>query len=181
MRKRRRLLLAGAFAVACVAGGLAWWVLHTPRVTDTAYVRIDIGLSLAEVEGIIGGRPGNYGGGPKHEYLPRSLLCAGPVLTVLTGIGNVAEPGDLGWLVHTDSVTDGFMPVQSWAPAVRRTLSMKEYQALRRPARTVAWTGLDYAIAVQLDDEDRVVNACLAKSFREPGLLERLLDRIGIK
>jgi hypothetical protein len=115
------------------------------------------------------------------------MLVGCPVLTVVLRSdpqrdGNVVPVvGELDDLLDSYSVTDGFMPVQSSAPAVRRWLSIEELRALRSPARTVFWTGRDYAIAVQLDAEDRVVNACLAKNFREPGLGERLLARIGIK
>jgi hypothetical protein len=187
MRNRRRLLLASAFALILVVGGIAWWLLHGPRVTDAAYDRIDIGMSLAEVEAIIGGPPGNYGGEQPQEYLPRQVLLGSPAIaagmwTEVEQRGNVTSLGsDFFGAASPVSITQEFMPVQSWVPNVRRVLTAEEFKALKPPARMVLWTGPNYAIAVHLDAEDRVVNACLAKNFREPGMFERLLSRVGIR
>jgi hypothetical protein len=184
MHTHRRLLLTIGCALALGAGALLWWVLHAPQVTAAAYEQIELGLSLAEVEAIIGGPPGTYRGVEPHEYLPRSVLFQAPSITVVVPADNragVLNVQNIGNLHLAEPVTAGFMPNQSSGVALRHIGSLEEVPAVPPPVRRVLWTGPEYAIAVQLDAEDRVVNACLAKNFREPGMFEQLLRRIGIR
>jgi hypothetical protein len=66
--RRRRLPLVGLGAVALLAGGLfAWLGLPRPGVTRANYERIQEGMTLPEVESILGGPPGNYSRLPDNE------------------------------------------------------------------------------------------------------------------
>jgi hypothetical protein len=176
MRRRQLRWLALALLLLMLVAGLAWWLLRLPSVSDADYARIEVGLPLADVEAIIGGRPGNYGGDDLGQYLPHNVLVAGPALGLIQ-----FEPD--GRLADStiDAVTDGFMPNLSWGPGERQFLTIDECKLLGRPVRRVVWTGRDYAIAVQLDADDTVVNACLAKSIREPGFVDAFLARLGIR
>lgn len=173
MRNRRRLVLAGMVASTLAGVALTLWLLWPPRITESAYEQIDFGQTLAEVEAIIGRAPGNYGGVEMREYLPRSVLTNCP--------NAILSDGEHGDLLPTAEVTTGFMLNQSWGLDIRQLKSLDEFLAMSQPVRKVSWLGPNCAIAVQFDAEDRVVNACLAKNFREPGPFERLLDWLGIR
>jgi hypothetical protein len=173
MRKWRRLYLACAFSLVLGAIALALWLHRPPRITEAAYEQINVGQTLAEVEATIGRPPGNHFGTEMQEYLPRSLLSH-PNFAVVVADGRAHR-------LLTDEITDGFMPNQSTGLSIRSLKSVDDFRATPPPVRKVLWLGPQCAIAVQLDADDRVVNACLAKNFREPGPFERLLARIGIK
>jgi hypothetical protein len=62
MSTRRRRLLGGIVVAALGVLGLFLWLL-SPRLAigPEGYDRIQLGMTAAEVEAILGGTPGNYG------------------------------------------------------------------------------------------------------------------------
>ncbi len=195
MRSRRRLLALGLVLLA-VGGPAAWWLARPgPRINEAAYEQIGEALAarpltLADVEAILGGPAGDYGGQEPGQYLPRHILRGGPDLASITPDQAVLvlpfnqvepPPGGGRFELARSDVTEPFMPIQSWAPAVGALWTMDEFRALPLPRRVVVWTGPYYAIAVQLDAQDGVINACLAKNFRAPGRWERWLEWLGVR
>jgi hypothetical protein len=93
--RRRRLLLGVLGAVALVACGLfAWLLLPRPGVTRANYERIQEGMTLPEVEGILGGLPGNYSRFPDNEASLWALDWADPELSLHYFRGREAWVGD---------------------------------------------------------------------------------------
>jgi hypothetical protein len=79
--RRRRLLLVVLGAVGLLVGGLAAWLqLPRPGVTRANYERIQEGMTLPEVAGILGGPPGNYSRFPDNEAGLWALDWADPEL-----------------------------------------------------------------------------------------------------
>lgn len=72
---RRRVVL-GAVLLSAVAGAVTFIDLSVPppRINPAQYDRIREGMTLAEVEGIIGGSPGSY---PPNALGTRVRLLAG--------------------------------------------------------------------------------------------------------
>jgi hypothetical protein len=180
MRRRRLWLVLGL--VLTLAGGAAgWWLLHSPpRITEATYEQIRDGMALAEVEAILGGPPGNYDGEEPRQYIPRHILCSGAVSAVIM-VDDLGQVNQWPEQAFRGDVTDAFSPSQYLS--VGRIVPVEEALKLPRPARTVLWTGPKYAIAVQLDAGDHVVNACLAVNYgpsAEPAWWQRLLARVGI-
>jgi hypothetical protein len=68
--RRRRLLLVGLVAAVLLAGGL-FLRLAYPRhdISPEGYERIDVGMTLEEVEAILGGPPGDHTNG-RYEAPP---------------------------------------------------------------------------------------------------------------
>src|SRR4051812_8749026 len=69
---RKRLLglsLLGGLVVLSVACGY-WLTRPTPRVTEESFAEIQPGMTIEQVEAIIGGPPGNYSGRPAQGAYP---------------------------------------------------------------------------------------------------------------
>ena len=63
---RRRLL--GALALVGLAAGLVVWLMPPrPGITRDNYERLRAAMTLAEVEAVLGGPPGNYSRLPDRE------------------------------------------------------------------------------------------------------------------
>ncbi len=77
MRTQWRLWLGFALFLSCVAV-LAWLLLPPPasQVTMAAFVEIKEGMTLAEVEAVMGGQPGDYATG----VVEVSISASSPVL-----------------------------------------------------------------------------------------------------
>src|SRR6516164_9857766 len=115
---QRRWKWLGVVAIlALLAVPTASRLLQYPRVTDSRYQRIHVGQSLAEVEAIIGGPPGSYGGGPLSEYRPETIMWRAPDksaadLPEIKLEGLQAQPAaHFGTEV---SLIDGFAPSRCW-------------------------------------------------------------------
>src|SRR5579862_2230727 len=68
MRSRRLLLLVGLILFA-ITGVLIWALTRPcPELDREHFDQIKDGMTLAEVEAILGTRPGNYGGGNPNTY-----------------------------------------------------------------------------------------------------------------
>jgi hypothetical protein len=84
---RRRLLLAlGLTACVGLAGLLVWLNSRTPHINTQTFEQICPGMTVAEVEAILGVPPGDYTGGKVKIYHEE----------VREGVrrGNVVGPGD---------------------------------------------------------------------------------------
>jgi hypothetical protein len=149
MQSRRRLLLLVGLILLPATGALIWGLTRpNPQLDREHYDQIIDGMTLAEVEAIIGTPPGNYGGqGPNAYY---TQACHGWVCSLFIDRHN--------------------------SP----TLTLDEIQKKLEEGRIVVWTGPQYAIAVHLDGQDRVVGSGLGFRGREPTSWERLLARFGI-
>jgi len=95
-----------------------------------------------------------------------------------------AAPGNYG---GADPNAYGITACQGWICSLfqdwrygKPTLKLEEIQAKLEEGRIVVWTGRQYAIAVQLDAQDRVVATGLGIGLREPTWWEQLLDMLGI-
>jgi hypothetical protein len=153
MQSRRRLFLLGGLILFLGTGVLIWDLTHpNPQIDRDHYVQIKDGMTLAEVEAIIGAPPGNYGGCNPNAYLTQA--CHGWVCHLFIGHG------------------------------LRLTMTLDELEKELGEGRIVVWTGPQFAIAVHLDGQDRVIGSGLGGldiSFREPPLWERFWARLGIR
>ncbi len=148
--KRRRWLILAALVCVTPAAGLAWLLTRpNPEISRDSYDRIQEGMTLAEVEAIVGAPPGDYGGEDPSAYGIQA--CQGWICSLFAD-----------WRHGTPSI-----PLQD----LQRKLD---------EGRIVVWTGRSYALAVQLDAQDRVVATGIGVVMREWSWWERLLDRLGI-
>lgn len=138
MRNRRRLLVAAAIVMLLAASALAWLLSHAdPPIRYRTWAKIEHGMSLADVERLIGVPPGKYGGAEPDAYIAGIVLRhpAGP---------------------DQDLVIDVFKRSEVW-PAV----PLDQLTARLKEGRLIVWTGPKFAIAVQTDAAGRVVASCL--------------------
>ena len=59
MRRRRVALFAICFLLGCASLALLWWSIVQAQsvITEHTFARIEIGMTIAEVEAIMGGQP----------------------------------------------------------------------------------------------------------------------------
>ena len=95
-----------------------------------------------------------------------------------------APPGNYG---GADPTAYGIQACQGWICDLfqdwhhgKPTMTLERINARLEEGRIVVWTGRQYAIAVELDAQDRVVATGLGIGYREPTWWEQLLDRLGI-
>jgi hypothetical protein len=123
MRSRRLLWLS-----ALVLPGLwaAWLVLPglrpRPSITQEDYDRIRVGMTLAEVEGVLGGPPGDYAGRP--VFVTRSEVesrrwWVGNEAVIMIELGPVDGP-DTPRRVRSHACSP--VPRESFAARCRRLL-----------------------------------------------------------
>ena len=149
MQSRRRLLLLGGLILFTATAALIWVLTRpNPQMDRDHYDQIKDGMTLAEVEAIIGTPPGNYGGCDPNAYFTQA--CHGWVCSLFIDRHN--------------------------SP----TMTIDEIHKKLEAGRIVVWTGPQYAIAVHLDGQDRVVGSGLGVRFREPTSWERLLAWLRI-
>ena len=67
MRKRRFWLLGTAGCACLVALGIVWLLEFRSGITKSNYRRIREGMTLQEVQSLLGGPPGNYSRFPEKE------------------------------------------------------------------------------------------------------------------
>lgn len=66
--KKRRFLLLGMAGIAClVLLGMVWLLKFRPGITQSNCERIREGMTLQEVQSVLGGPPGNYSRFPDKE------------------------------------------------------------------------------------------------------------------
>jgi hypothetical protein len=83
MRKRPLLLCLALLALVGLSGGLLVLLTHPRhRINQESYERIKEGMTLEEVEAILGGPPGNYTRG-RYGMLPYLALPLKPLPRVL--------------------------------------------------------------------------------------------------
>ena len=78
MRKRR--LMLGAFGLVSIVA-LVFVVMRVtsrPRIDETAFQRIEHGMTLEEVEALLGGPPGNYSEQGKNAAYIEVTPTSGP-------------------------------------------------------------------------------------------------------
>jgi hypothetical protein len=69
MPSRRRLLLLGGVILFLAVGVLIWCLTRpNPQIDRERFGQLKDGMTLAEVEAILGAPPGNYGGGDPNGY-----------------------------------------------------------------------------------------------------------------
>jgi hypothetical protein len=158
MRRHRRLWI-GVLGVALVGSAvLAWWLCQRgPGGIDPWTWRdIDQGIALAEVEELIGAPPGIHNGREPDAYT--AWIWQSDARPVQPGAGRRSVE-----LRHIFKNLASDAPRPPLAPA-----RVARVARVARPGdRIVTWTGPQYAIAVQLDAEDRVVATCLAALHAE--------------
>jgi hypothetical protein len=84
-QRRRRLLLVGLGALALLGCGLIVWLTYPRhRLNQASYERIEVGMTLEEVEAILGGPAADYTGGRAsiRFYAPRTLFYTPRTLIV---------------------------------------------------------------------------------------------------
>jgi hypothetical protein len=151
MTKRRRWLIQN-LPILFLSTAVIWFLTRPdPKIDHDNYKQIQHGMTLAEVESIIGAAPGNYGGANPNGY--GGQACQ-------------------GWICD-----DLFQDWRYGTP----TRTLEEIQAKLEQGRIAVWTGPEHAIGVQLDGEDRVVGAGLGFRGLRPSWWERLLARVGIR
>ena len=177
MRRHRRLWI-GVLAMALVgAAVLAWWLCQRGAggIDPWTWRDIEHGMSLAEVEELIGAPPGIHNGREVSEYT--AWIWQSDERPMQAGVGR--QPVELRH-IFKNLASDAPRPL---APArVARAA-----RAARPGDRIVTWTGPQFALAVQLDADDRVVATCVAAlraedmndAMMEPGW-RRVLDWLGI-
>jgi hypothetical protein len=79
MRKRNRIeymLFSSMVALLLSATLITLWqtASYNEKITDTAFKQLHNGMTLKEVENLLGGPPGDYGPG-KGEAIPLGLYC----------------------------------------------------------------------------------------------------------
>jgi hypothetical protein len=164
MRPQRRLLVVAILVLILAVSVVAWWLSHAdPPIRYRTWAKIEHGMSLADVEAMIGVPPGNYGGEELDAYIAGIVLRhpAGP---------------------DQDLVIDVFKRSEDWpAPP------LDQLKAKLREGRIVVWTGPKLAIAVQTDAQGRVVATCLGTirpgdiaRDQGPVWVEWLRARLGI-
>jgi hypothetical protein len=124
-------------------------------------------------------RPNPKIDGEHHEQIKHSMTLA----EVEQIIG--APPGDYG---GRDPSQYGIQACQGWICSLlcdwrygKPSIPLDEIQGRLDEGRIVVWTGPQYAIAVQLDSQDRVVGTGLGFYGLEPTWWQRLLQRVGIQ
>jgi len=150
MTKRRRLLVL-SLPLLVLGGALIWLATRPkPHIDNDHFRQIEHGMTLAEVEAIIGASPGNYGGADPNAYGIQACQ---------------------GWICSL---------FQDWRYG-QPIMSLEKINAQLEEGRIVVWTGRQYAIAVQLDAQDRVVGTGMGIRGTEPTWWQRLLEKLGIE
>jgi hypothetical protein len=115
-----------------------------PAITRDNFERLEHGMALADVEAILRGPPGDYGGGHR-KYAVRA--CKGWICGIF-----------YDWKYERKEHTAG------------------EIDAIASRERIAIWWGMDDAIAVQLDEDGKVIALGHGRAVREPSAWDSIKD-----
>jgi hypothetical protein len=125
MRRRTLLAALAGLAVLVAAGVVVLWPRSSSRITRENFDRIKVGMSLAEVETILGA-PGDYTTGPYDEFSP-----------------DLYSGGDLDWARATKvdwwSDTSGVTVVFDVSGSVQGSFFDRCHRAEQGPLANLLW------------------------------------------
>jgi hypothetical protein len=113
------LLAAAVLALPAVAGLFVWLQVPRPGMTKANYERIRLGMTLAEVEGILGGPAGDYSRRCTAERFPALVGGdGGDVVNLPDGTWKCwrSDEGEVGVLLTPDEHV-AWKEAQEYVPA----------------------------------------------------------------
>jgi hypothetical protein len=102
MSRRTRHLLSLSLPVLVALAAAAWLLWPRTAITRENFDRIEVGMTLAEVEAILGGPPREEATGPfvPRDGDPDSVWITHEFMVII-GPGAPAFPADRGWAAHS--------------------------------------------------------------------------------